>query len=126
MVIEDLSSEVRYQMFGPNGVLTGREMTKDMLVDVLWSDGSVPRWVDLSVSATRAGVTVVGIWHASDRVSEESQCVYSKRDQGPFGIKSPRLPPEWDSVEKSGRFSLAWRRANQAPEPTAPSGRGSS
>src|SRR5262249_34954023 len=28
----------------------------------------------------------------------------------PFGLKSPALPPRWESVEVSGKFDLHWRQ----------------
>lgn len=122
MVTDTLPAEVRYQTFGERGVLSGREMTRSAFIDHFFADGRVPRWIDLSVAACTPHATVIGVWHASDTVEDEPACTYSSRGQGPFGVKGPLLPPGWESIDKSGRFSLSSRRANKSPETTRGTG----
>jgi hypothetical protein len=117
MVFEDLPAEVCYQMLDERGKPVGPEMKRAEFIQRVWSAGRIPEWIDLSVRARNEGFTLVDVFIASKLVEEESACVYAARGQGPFGIKSPNLPWDWESVEKSGRFSLRRKEANQPPQP---------
>src|SRR5688572_6629073 len=106
MVVEELPAEVRYQLLDERGQPSKPEMKKEEFIQHIWSAGLIPEWIDLGVRSCSAGFTQVGVHVAAKLIEEESACVYAKRGQGPFGIKSPSLPWGWESVEKSGRFSL--------------------
>jgi hypothetical protein len=110
MVVEELSSEVRYQPLSERGVPVGLGLKKMDLIDQLWRQGEIPEWIDLSVMSVVEATTIIRVEWAERLVEDEFQCVYAKRGQGPFGIKSPVLPPNWISVEVSGRFTLSRRK----------------
>jgi hypothetical protein len=122
MVVEALPDEVCYQLLGDRNMPTTPAMTKEDFVQRVWREGKIPEWIDLSVFARSDSRTHVGVILAEKFVEDESHCVYAKRGQGPFGIKSPRLPWDWVSLEKSGRFSLSRKEANQLSQPTQASG----
>lgn len=110
MVVEELRSEVRYQPLNERGVPIGIAFEKTDLVDQLWRQEKIPEWIDLSVMSVVDTTTIIRVEWSERLVEDESQCVYAKRGQGPFGIKSPVLPPNWISVEASGRFSLSKKK----------------
>ena len=122
MVVEVLLDEVCYQLLGDRNMPTTPAMTTEDFVHRVWLEGKIPEWIDLSVFARSDSRTHVGVILAEKFVEEESHCVYAKRGQGPFGIKSPRLPWDWVSLEKSGRFSLSRNEANQSAHSTLATG----
>ncbi|NJK90384.1 MAG: hypothetical protein HC904_00255 [Blastochloris sp.] len=92
--------------------------------DILYGDGSFPRWVDISVLDSEEASTVFYLTHSEDRTREVEKTTYFARGQGPFGIKSPILPKDWRDVETSGRFSLKETKNKQKIEPGGSANRG--
>jgi hypothetical protein len=88
----------------------GHPHEEQQMVEYFWRDGFVPRWIDVSVFSTNGTITVFE-FHASDvftRYEADGCPFYTERRLKPWASKSPRLPPGWESVEQSGRFSLNW------------------
>ena len=81
------------------------------VVSLLWRDGFVPVWIDISVIDADNDYTYFQLLCADRFAADESLLYYSSRGQGPFGVKSPSLPPFWD--ESKGKFDL--RRTNRRP-----------
>ena len=62
------------------------------VVDLLFRNGEVPVWIDISVDTVYKKFTVFRLLY-SDRYSGDiEELYYYKRGTGPFGIKSPNLP----------------------------------
>jgi hypothetical protein len=82
----------------------------DEVLSFLWRDGKVPEWIDISVKGVSTHHTVVRL-RCCGRFTGQGDLLYH-RNGGvpPFSVKSPYLPPGWESVEASGRFSLDWRQ----------------
>ncbi len=74
------------------------------VVDLLWRDGLVPEWIDISVAAADSEHTFFELRCCGRFTADDSLLYYSERGQGPFGIKSPTFPPHW--FESEGRFDL--------------------
>ncbi len=77
-----------------------------VVADLLWRDGLLPEWVDISVELVDAEHTYFQLLCCGRFTADESRLYYSDHGQGPFGIKSPRLPPDWSAEQ--GRFDLNW------------------
>ena len=126
LVVEELPTTVRFEftVYGHTPkhkalvkYLGGRLLTPDQLCGVeptqarkyLWIDGKIPQWINLSVLAADDNFTFIQV-HACDRVTADDQKLYYTHEgaKTPFHILSPRVPPGWVSLEKSGRFSLGW------------------
>jgi hypothetical protein len=107
---------------GPDGrikFLGGRLVAPAQLLGVelvrarkyLWVAGKVPKWVNLSVVAADADHTYIEV-AVCDRLTDDPAALYHQREGNPpFHVLSPALPPGWESLEASGRFSLGWRTA---------------
>lgn len=74
-------------------------------VGFLWRDGKVPEWVDLSVVAADAEITTIEMLCCGRFTSDPDSIYYTKRGQGPFGIKSPALPAGWSEGQRFRLFS---------------------
>lgn len=81
----------------------------------LWRESCVPAWVDLSVCDVRDDTTIISAL-CCGRFTKNEEFLYHNYKDGtpPFSTKSPTLPPRWESVEESGRFSLYWKQDNSA------------
>jgi hypothetical protein len=86
-------------------------------VAYLWRDGKVPEWIDAVVEAEDGRRSLVAL-RCCGRFTASADLLYH-RPGGlpPFSIKSPVLPPGWESVAASGRFDLHWRRPKMASRP---------
>jgi hypothetical protein len=80
------------------------------VVDFLWRDGNVPEWIDIQVRGEDGRRTEVALECCGRFTSQDGLLYYPDRDTRPFAVKSPILPPGWESAEVSGKFTLHWRR----------------
>jgi hypothetical protein len=80
------------------------------VVSFLWRDGKVPEWIDIAVHGAGTRHTVVRLLCCGRFTGQDDLLYHRNPGVPPFSVKSPNLPPGWESVEASGRFSLAWRR----------------
>jgi hypothetical protein len=83
-------------------------------IDFLWRDGRVPAWIDVMIVGVEGGVTRIELRCCGRYVAEEEQMYYP--EMGPFGVKGPALPPDWDP-RRPEKFDLAWRRRPAPPGP---------
>ena len=127
-VVEPLPPSLRFNFRaagrppGPDGrikFLGGRLLTPMELVEVepvrarqyLWVDGKVPQWVNLSVVAADEGHTYIEV-AVCGRLTDDPTALYHQQEGNPpFHVLGPALPPGWESLEASGRFSLGRRSA---------------
>jgi hypothetical protein len=73
------------------------------VVGLLYRDGRCPEWIDVQVEAVGAGVTVFRLDCCGRYTDDKRRMYYSKRGLGPFGVKSPDLPP---GFKEGDRFAL--------------------
>jgi hypothetical protein len=80
------------------------------VVDFLWRSSKVPEWIDVAVQSEHDRCTVVEL-RCCGRFTSREELLYHRFPGGipPFSVKSPNLPPGWESVEASGKFDLCWR-----------------
>jgi hypothetical protein len=83
----------------------------DEVVRFLWRNGKVPEWVNVSVVAEDGRHSIVEL-RCCGRFTARNELLYHHPPSGipPFSIKSPILPPGWESPETSGKFDLYWAR----------------
>jgi hypothetical protein len=84
----------------------GKEVVRDSdkeVVALLYREGRCPEWIDVSVEAIGSGFTLLRMLCCGRFTNDLKKMYYSNRGLGPFGIKSPELPPDY--VEGS-RFNI--------------------
>ena len=74
-------------------------MDADHVIDFLWRDGMVPEWVDLYVVSATPQHTVVEVLCCGRFTANRDLLYYNCAHRGPFGIKSPPLPPGYESKD---------------------------
>jgi len=91
-------------------------MTEEALVALLWRDGAVPEWINLSVIGIDAGATLVEVMACGRFTANDALLYHAHEGRPPFHVLGPALPP--DSMRDGpGRFSLFW--SVHAKDPTA-------
>ncbi len=86
-----------------------RPWNAERVVDHLWREGTVPEWIDISVSEASATEVCLQLLTCERYTADEDRLYYTQGDMPPFGIKSPDLPPGWESDH--AQFDLHWRRS---------------
>jgi hypothetical protein len=84
--------------------------TAEAVVDYLWRNEKVPEWIDINVEREDGTHTYLQLI-CCGRFSSMEELMYH-RDGGvpPFSIKSPNLPPGYDTSEAETRkFDVNWQ-----------------
>ena len=82
-------------------------LSADHVVELLWRDGLVPEWVDVSVERADDTHTFIRLLCCGRFTDRAERLYYSDTDVCPFGCKSPVLPPGWSESDEP--FDLHWR-----------------
>jgi hypothetical protein len=93
--------------------------TEDEASTLLWRDGRCPEWIDVAVHAVTREYTLLRLLCCGRFTAAQERLYYHKRGFGPFGIKSPDLPPGWT---EGTRFEI--KPPNQSLQPTGQLARG--
>ena len=70
------------------------------VVELLYRNGKVPVWIDISVESAHNGFTVIQLLCSGRYSAASNEFYYSKSGTGPFGIKSPTFPPNYKDGTK--------------------------
>ncbi|MGW0433637.1 hypothetical protein ACWDV4_14005 [Micromonospora sp. NPDC003197] len=98
--------EVRFpQDSNPDRDRALRWCDESAVVDVLWRDGRVPEWVNLSVIDRTSTVTLVEVVCCGRFTDDESRLYHVQEGTPPFHVLGPTLPPGHDG----SRFSIHQR-----------------
>jgi hypothetical protein len=80
----------------------------EQVVVLLWRNNFVPEWIDASIKRTDGKHSYIELLCCGRFTDQAKHLYYSKTDVCPFGVKSPALPPHWDSSGK--KFDLHWQQ----------------
>lgn len=80
----------------------------EQVVELLWRDGLVPEWVDISVERTDGTHSFIQLLCCGRFTEREEHLYYSRTDVCPFGVKSPEVPMDWELGDEL--FDLHWRQ----------------
>jgi hypothetical protein len=81
----------------------------DEVLNFLWRNGKVPEWIDIAVQDADARYALVRLRCCGRFTAQEDLLYHRNGGLPPLSIKSPYLPPGWESAEASGGFDLDWR-----------------
>ena len=110
-VVQELPSTFRYhvqlnQSFDGNATSDevlypedgGKEAVRvsaETVVALLFRDGRCPEWIDVNVEAVGTGFTLLSLLCCGRYTNDRKKMYYEDQGLGPFGIKSPYLPPDY-------------------------------
>lgn len=75
-------------------------LTEREVVALLCRDAKCPEWIDVSAEAVGKDVTVFRLLCCGRYTDDVSKMYYTRRGLGPFGVKSPVLPPQFREGER--------------------------
>jgi hypothetical protein len=93
----------------PDGQFRG-PLSAEEVVSYLWRAGKVPEWIDAGVESEDGQRSLIALRCCGRFTASEELLYHRPGGFAPFSIKSPVLPPGWQSLEASGRFDLHWRQ----------------
>jgi len=70
--------------------------SEDAEVPILLRDGRCPQWIDISVERVGDDFSQLRLLCCGRFSNDRDTLYYSAGDTGPFGIKSPNLPPGYE------------------------------
>lgn len=79
-------------------------LTLDQVVDLLWRDGRIPEWIDMSACRTTPDFTLLSLICCGRFTDRPEPLYYTDSAHCPFGIKSPNLPFDLGNPPK--KFTL--------------------
>jgi hypothetical protein len=86
------------------------------VLDFLWREGAVPRWIDMNVRMADEAYTYLGLICAGDFHVDKDHLWYGpsfpphfSHETPPFQICGPFLPLRWTQRGENEKFDLRWR-----------------
>jgi hypothetical protein len=128
-VVEALPASVKFDFAAANRSpdaqgrikFLGRLLTPDQLCNVeparackyLWVDGKLPLWINLNVQKADDAHTYIQVMVTDRLTADDSSLYHQNEGNPPFHVLGPFVPPNWVSLEASGKFSLHWRTTRE-------------
>ncbi|MFA5127250.1 MAG: hypothetical protein WC465_04630 [Patescibacteria group bacterium] len=88
----------------------GRYEDLEKVIEKLYQDGSVPRWVDLNVKTVENDLSIIRCEYSNIFFNDESNLLHEDEGVPPFHILSPHIPPSHFDFDKNkvkeGKFSI--------------------
>lgn len=100
---EVIPKEVRAKGGKAIGPLSHKEV-----VALLWRDGLVPEWVDITPWEAQPTGLTFQLLCCGRFTKDESHLYHKKEGYRPFHAPGVWIPPDWESVETSGRLDVHW------------------
>jgi hypothetical protein len=83
-------------------------LSHEAVVSLLWRDGLVPEWIDITPwQATADGLTFQ-LLCCGRFATGEPHLYHNKDGYPPFHAPGVLIPIDWESVEESGRLDVNW------------------
>lgn len=89
------------------------QLTVEEAARILWRDELVPEWIDVNVVDVDESFTVLQTLCCGRFTRAAEHLYHATEGYPPFHVLSPELPPGWESVDESGRFSIRWRQRTE-------------
>jgi hypothetical protein len=80
----------------------------DEVVDLLHRNEKVPEWINVTVHSYDSTFTYLQLLCCGRFTAQDEYLYHKPEGFPPFHGLGPNLPPDWESVEKDGRFELGW------------------
>ena len=100
----DVDCDEKFRTYPDDEKKVYKYINAEQVSHILVRENRIPVWIDISVMKVRRGKTIVELLCAGRYTDESEELYYYRRGQGPFGIKSPPLPFNYNTEKK--KFSL--------------------
>jgi hypothetical protein len=75
---------------------------------LLWVNGSIPRWINLSLMAADAQFSYIEVASSGVLTADDSALYYRNTDVPPFHVLSPPVPDTWHRGQRVTLRSKTW------------------
>jgi hypothetical protein len=99
----DISRQEKFAHYPEDNERSYSDLNEKEIVSLLFRSGKIPVWIDINVKAIRKNFTIINLLCAGRYSDDKNEFYYEKRGTGPFSIKSPNLPHDFQERTK---FSL--------------------
>ena len=96
----DDPSLTQFDMYPEDNDRVEIDLTAKEVCELLYRKGKVPVWIDISVDKSDHTTTTFKLLCAGRYSDNPKEYYYQKRGTGPFGIKSPILPSDFEEGSK--------------------------
>ena len=96
----DDPSLTQFEIYPEDNGKVERGLTDNEILDLLYRNGKVPVWIDISVYKSDRKTTTFRLLCAGRYSDNKKEYYYQAGGTGPFGIKSPILPVGYKEGQK--------------------------
>jgi hypothetical protein len=114
----DRGAGPRFKLFPQDSsekmALKSKHLSAGAVVDLLWRDGLVPQWADLTATGKTPDATLLDVTCCGRFIADESALYYTWTPFAPFGVKGPVLPVGWVEGQRFSIYhrSSCWSRGD--------------
>lgn len=76
------------------------DLTDEEVIELLYRKNKVPVWIDINVLKSNQKSTTFNLLCAGRYTDNKEEFYYNRNGTGPFGIKSPKLPIDYEEGKK--------------------------
>ncbi len=91
-----------------------RDLAEDEAIALLWREGTIPEWIDISVCDAVSGATIVELLVCGRFTANDALLYHQKPGRAPFHVVSPPLPPGHSEGQRFGLSDVRARGARAA------------
>jgi hypothetical protein len=99
-ISEDNPALTQYDIYPEDNNRVIEKALLPTVIKTLYRKGKVPVWIDISVSEVQDNKTVLTLLCAGRYSPDLQELYYHNSGLGPFGVKSPILPPDYKEGSK--------------------------
>lgn len=99
----DNKSLMQYDVYPQDTGIIKLDLIDDEVVELLYRKNKVPVWIDINVLKSNRKSTTFNLLCAGRYTNNKEEFYYNINGSGPFGIKSPNLPINY---QEGKRFRL--------------------
>lgn len=85
----------QFEIYPEDNGIVKKGLSNDQIVDLLYRKGKIPVWIDINICKSNNQETTFNLLCAGRYTNIKSEYYYNHNGSGPFGVKSPILPPNY-------------------------------
>jgi len=109
-VLNKIPEEVLLNLYVISDVRDGEKLLRlniDETIDKLCINNKLPTWVDIRIVKIDNNTTIISADYNKENYTNDEKLFYDfDKEFPPFKVCGPITPPNWESLEKSGKFNL--------------------
>jgi len=101
------------EVFPDETLKKGTYLAKRNIQDVsayLWRDGKVPEWINMTIHDFKKYHTFIALECCGRFTKNDALLYHHHGGWPPFHLLGPATPPDWENIDKNGKFNFFWRK----------------